>query len=165
MKKRFLFTVFFVLTLNSFVAGEKIRDYSDVTAFLKNLNSSFIVSEIDTVKYKDVKYPVYKITYNQLKDKKGKKYLTELLLSDLSDNPSVLMNEINIRLSAISHLSREDKEIFLQNAIRALDLQTVSIEKMLNDKYINYDENQTAVMKQSQKQIAEYMAFLKAFKV
>ncbi|MCR5260541.1 MAG: PadR family transcriptional regulator [Candidatus Gastranaerophilales bacterium] len=126
---------------------------------LKKLLAENCVTVRDMLSEGGKKSSYYSIT------EKGKKYLTELLLSDLSDNPSVLTNEINIRLSAISHLNKENKEILIQNAIRALDLQTVNIEKMLNDKYANYDENQTAVMKQRQKQIADYMAFLKDFKV
>ena len=126
---------------------------------LKKLLAENCVTVRDMLSEGGKKSSYYSIT------EKGKKHLTELLLSDLSDNPSVIMNEINIRLSAISHLNSEGKGILIQNAIRALDLQAANIEKMLNDKYINYDENQTAAMKQSQKQIADYMAFLKAFKV
>ena len=110
MKKRFLFTVFFVLTLNSFVAGEKIRDYSDVTAFLKNLNSSFIVSEINTVKYKDIRYPVYKVTYNQLKDKKGKKYLIFSGVHGNEPAPVYAVRDFIISLNK-KEISRKDLQI------------------------------------------------------
>jgi len=75
MKKRLLCSLVFVLVLGKLFSVEKTRDYNETTAFLKTLGSHFIVKEIDSVNYKNVKYPIYKITYNKLKDKKGKKYL------------------------------------------------------------------------------------------
>ena len=75
MKKRLLFSFVFVLVLCRLFSAEKTRNYNETTAFLKTLGNNFIVKEIDSVNYKNTKYPIYKITYNQLKDKKGKKYL------------------------------------------------------------------------------------------
>lgn len=64
----------FCLTQNIF-SLEKNRNYSDTIAFIKTLNSNFIVKELDTVEYKSYKYPIYKISYNPQKENKGKKYL------------------------------------------------------------------------------------------
>lgn len=73
MKKLFLLVSIFCLSQNIF-SLEKSRNYFDTIAFVKTLNSNFVVKELDTVEYKNQKYPIYKISYNPLKDK-GKKYL------------------------------------------------------------------------------------------
>ena len=71
MKKLFLLVSIFCLSQNIF-SLEKSRNYFDTIAFVKTLNSNFVVKELDTVEYKNQKYPIYKISYNPLKDK-GKK--------------------------------------------------------------------------------------------
>ena len=48
MKKRLLLSLFFVLSLTKLFSAEKTRDYKETTAFLKTLNSNFIVKEIET---------------------------------------------------------------------------------------------------------------------
>ncbi len=52
MKKIFLLIAVFVLAQNVFSQG-KIRNYSETTAFIKNLDSNFTVKELDTVEYKN----------------------------------------------------------------------------------------------------------------
>ena len=74
MKKLFLLISIFCLTQNIF-SLEKSRNYSDTIAFIKTLDSNFAVEKLDTVEYKKQKYPIYKISYNPLKENKGKKYL------------------------------------------------------------------------------------------
>lgn len=74
MKKLFLLISIFCLTQNIF-SLEKSRNYSDTIAFIKTLDPNFAVEKLDTVEYKKQKYPIYKISYNPLKENKGKKYL------------------------------------------------------------------------------------------
>ena len=74
MKKLIILVSIFFLTQNIF-SLEKTRNYSDTIAFIKTLNSNFMVKELDTVEYKNYKYPIYKISYNPQKENKGKKYL------------------------------------------------------------------------------------------
>lgn len=110
MKKRLLLSLIFVLSLTKLFSAEKTRDYKETTAFLKTLNSNFIVKEIDTVKYNNVSYPIYKITYNQLKDKKGKKYL---ILSGVHGNepaPVFAVRDFIISLNK-QEVSRKDLQI------------------------------------------------------
>ena len=110
MKKRLLLSLIIVLSLTKLFSAEKTRDYKETTAFLKTLNSNFIVKEIDTVKYNNVSYPIYKITYNQLKDKKGKKYL---ILSGVHGNepaPVYAVRDFIISLNK-QEVSRKDLQI------------------------------------------------------
>lgn len=74
MRKVIIFLFSICLTQNLF-SVEKTRNYSDTIAFIKNLNSNFIDTELDTIEYANEKYPVYKITYNPQENKKSEKYL------------------------------------------------------------------------------------------
>jgi hypothetical protein len=75
MKKKFLVVIsFFILSQNIF-STEKIRNYNETINFISELNSNFLVEKIDTVQYNDIEYPFYKISYNPLRENKGKKYL------------------------------------------------------------------------------------------
>lgn len=93
---------------------------------------------------------------------KGRKHLCKLLLSDLSENPSVSINEINIRLSAAGVLSAEERKELKQLCERYLDLYITSIERKINDPYSGLDEYQKQVMAKVSVNQKEFINFTKA---
>ena len=109
IKKIVLLVSVLCLTQNVF-SIEKRRNYFDTLSFIKTLDSKFIVNELDTVEYKNYKYPVYKISYNPLKEKKGKKYL---IISGVHGNepaPVYAIKEFLISLNN-NDIKRKDLQI------------------------------------------------------
>ena len=126
---------------------------------LKKLLSQNYVSVRDVLSSGGKKSSYYSIT------DKGKKYLTELLLSDLSDNPSMLMNDIYIRLISSSYLHNENKKILLNNIIKTFDLHMINIQRILENEYSHYDEFQKSVLTEQKKQSLSLFNFVKDIKV
>ena len=92
---------------------------------------------------------------------KGKKHLCKLLLSELSENPSVSINEIYIRLSASGILSEEQKKELKQLCERYLDLYITAIERKINDQYSGIDNFQKQVMAKISSNQKEFISFIK----
>ncbi len=109
MKKLFVFLSIFFLAQNIF-SLEKTRNYNDTIAFLKTLNSNFVVKELDTVEYKNQKYPIYKISYNLLKGSKGKKYL---IISGVHGNEPAPVYAIKDFITSLNNkeVKRKDLQI------------------------------------------------------
>lgn len=126
---------------------------------LKKLLSENYVSVQEMLSEGGKKSSYYAIT------EKGRKYLTEIMLSDLSDNPSVLLNEINIRISASGVLNNDNKQYLYSQCIKSLELYSVEIQRFLDDKYSNFDESQKAIMSQTKKQAHSLSEFLKNLQV
>lgn len=105
--------LFLLLILSSFLfplsSAEKIRDYKETTKFISTLNKNFTVTKLDTVKYKNAEYPVYKISYNPLKEK-GKKYLIICGVHGNEPAPVYAVKEFIISLSK-KEIKRKDLQL------------------------------------------------------
>lgn len=110
---------------------------------LKKLAEAGYVTAEDILSEGGKKSCYYSIT------EKGKKYFTELMLGDFSDNPSVFMNEIHTRLAAMGALSNEAKEELKHNSIQLLDLYVTETKRATENEYLGLDEYQKAIMKQN----------------
>lgn len=82
----------------------------------------------------------YSITNN------GKKVFKELFFEDISLNPTIFHSHLSARLLTLSMLEKEDKDIFLEDLTKIIDLQKIEAEKALNDVYIKHDEYQKIVI-------------------
>ena len=109
MKKIFFLFVILSASLLSLSSAEKIRDYKETTKFISTLNKKFTVTKLDTVKYKNAEYPVYKISYNQLKEK-GKKYLIICGVHGNEPAPVYAVKEFIISLSK-KEIKRKDLQL------------------------------------------------------
>lgn len=125
---------------------------------LKKLLSENYVSVQITLSDGGKKSSYYSIT------EKGKKYFNEIMLNDFSDNPSVFLNEINLRISAIGILNKENKIELIDKCIKMAELHTIQIQNCIENEYNNYDNYQKAIMKESKRQALSLIEFLKNLK-
>ena len=96
---------------------------------------------------------------------KGKRYFAELMLENFSDNPTVFMNEIALRISALGALSKDNRKILTEKGLKTADLSVIMIDRKLNDEYSGLDDFQKSMMNQTKKQILSLTEFLKSLEV
>lgn len=77
---------------------------------------------------------------------KCKEVFRELFFTDISDNPTIFHNQLSARLLTLSMLGVEEKKKFLSELKKRLELQRVEASNALNNKYVEYDEWQKAVI-------------------
>jgi DNA-binding PadR family transcriptional regulator len=80
---------------------------------------------------------------------KGKRQFTSLMLSEFSDNPSVFLSEINIRIAAFDILPLKEKENFIQHCIKAIELYQISAQNLISNTYIGLNKIQKELALQS----------------
>ena len=80
---------------------------------------------------------------------KGKQIFKELFFEPISDNPTILHNQISARLLTLSMLTKEARTEFLNNLLKNIELQKIEIEKALNNTYIEYDPWQKIVISET----------------
>jgi len=64
MIKKWLLVITILLVLSSLFCIDQQRDYFKQVSFIENLGTNFTVTELGSVCYSNVAYPVYKITFN-----------------------------------------------------------------------------------------------------
>lgn len=125
---------------------------------MKKLSSYGFLEVHDILSDGGKKSSYYSIT------ERGKKHFTTLMMSDFSENPSVFLGEINIRIAAMNALPSKEKENFKQHCLQALELYSVSTTNLINNEYSGMDEFQKETAKLSiknTKAIAEFLSDLK----
>lgn len=110
---------------------------------LKRFEEERFVTVKETLSEGGKKSKFYAIT------EKGKKQLTKLLLSDFSDNPSVSINEINIRLISMAFLNDEQQEELKELCIKFLEVYIAQEERKLKDEYSRFDNYQQKIIQQT----------------
>lgn len=110
---------------------------------LKKLTDEGCVTVSETLSDGGKKSSFFSIT------EKGKKRFVELMTSDFSDNPSVFLNELNIRISSMGVLNSAIRQICAEKCLKYADLYITTTERTINDEYSGVDDFQKAVMKNS----------------
>ena len=105
-----------------------------------------------------------KFSYYSITDK-GRKYLCTLMLSDFSENPSVFLNEINIRIASMDALPQKEKENFIRHCLQALELYEVSTNNSINDEFSGMNDLQKEIARLSVKNTKMITEFLSGVKV
>lgn len=103
---------------------------------LKKLLEDEYVSKRDVLSDGGKKSSYYSIT------DKGKKLYTELMLGELSNNPTIFLNEICIKYGAISFLSKDNKEQVVKNCERALEIYIAENKRALDNEYQGFNDFQ-----------------------
>lgn len=85
----------------------------------------------------------YSITQN------GKKVFKELFFEDISLNPTIFHSQLSVRLLTISMLEKEDKDLFLEDLNKLVDLQKIEAQNALNNEYVKYDDWQRTVLEET----------------
>lgn len=96
---------------------------------------------------------------------KGKKYFAELMLREFSDNPSVSLNEINIRLAAMGALKDNDKSSLIELCSKYLDLYITQAQHAISNQYSRLDDYQKNIMNVSITNIKNLIHFIENIKV
>ena len=94
----------------------------------------------------------------------GKKVFKELFFEDISLNPTIFHSQLSVRLLTLSMLEKEDREIFLEDLIKVIDIQKIEAEKSLNNEYIKYDEYQRMVIEESLSNLKSLMLMVERLK-
>lgn len=110
---------------------------------LKRLRMKEAVSVSDRMSDGGKKSSYYSIT------EEGKKLFKELFMQDCSHNPCLFYGQVQARFATIGLLSKEDKNEFLDNSIKAIDLYTFKNENKLNDEFSGFDFYQTELTKKT----------------
>lgn len=79
----------------------------------------------------------------------AKKIFKEYFTEEISENPTIFHNQLSARLLTISMLEKSERDEFLDNLLKKIELKKVDIEKTVNNKYIEYDETQKAVLSEA----------------
>ena len=96
-------------------------------------------------KYSDggKKSTYYSITQN------GKKVFKELFFEEISLNPTIFHNQLSARLLTISMLEKADRDLFLDDLNKLVELQKLESQKALENEYVKYDDWQKTVLEET----------------
>ena len=90
----------------------------------------------------------------------GKKYFQDIMLSDFSENPSLFLNEINIKIAAMGALNNDCRIILKDKCIKCADLYLVQIQRSLNNEYNGFDDFQKKIISLTIKNTKSLINFL-----
>lgn len=94
----------------------------------------------------------------------GKKYFKELFFSDISENPSLFYNQLQSRFATLSMLTREEKNEFLNETTKMIELFKFDIDNKLKDEFINLDFYQRELLKKMLLEIGSLNDFVNILK-
>ncbi len=105
-----------------------------------------------------------KSTYYLITDA-GNKYFKELFFSDISENPSLFYNHLQSRFATLGMLSSQEKDEFLSETEKKVELYGIELSDKLNDEYISLDFYQKELLKKMIVEISNLKDFVKVLKV
>ncbi len=100
----------------------------------------------------------YSITNN------AKAVFKELFFEDISLNPTIFHSQLAARLLTLSMLDFADKETFLSDLSRVIELQKIEAENVLNDEYIKHDTCQKLVIEETLNNLKSLQAMVERLK-
>lgn len=95
----------------------------------------------------------------------GKKYFKELFFSDFSENPSLFYNQLQSRFATLGMLTEDEKNEFLDETAKKIELFKFEIDNKLKDEFISLDFYQRELLKKMLVEIGslkEFVGVLKA---
>ena len=96
---------------------------------------------------------------------KGKTAFKELFFSLPSDNPSLFYTQLQIRFATMGLLDINDRQEFIIETQKKLDLYIVDIQNRLNDEYLDLDYFQKQIMTRTLSEMKSLITYLKQLKV
>ena len=97
--------------------------------------------------------------------KSGLDTFKKMFFSTTRDNPSLFYTNVQSRIGTMSMLNNEEKEKFIQDVLKKIELFNFEIENKLNDEFIELDYYQTQMMKRSLNELKSLGDFVKSLKV
>ncbi len=97
--------------------------------------------------------------------KTGKEYFKELFFSSNRENPSLFYSNLQARLGTMSMLQEKDREQFISETLKKIEISKFEIENELKDEFIELDYFQTELLKHSLNELESLQEYLKRLKV
>ena len=105
------------------------------------------------------KFSFYAIT------NKGKTAFKELFFSLPSDNPSLFYTQLQIRFATMGLLDIQDRQEFISETHKKIELYIVDIQNRLNDEYLEFDYFQKQIMIRTLSEMKSLITYIKQLKV
>jgi DNA-binding PadR family transcriptional regulator len=125
---------------------------------LKRLLKEDAVSVYDKMSEGGKKSSYFSIT------KKGFEVFRKYYFDSASDNPSLFYTHLQARIATMSMLSKEDKEEFINENIRKIELYKFELENKLNDEFIELDRYQKELLKRTLSETEALKDFIQKLK-
>ena len=125
---------------------------------LKRLLKEDAVSVYDKMSEGGKKSSYFSIT------KKGLELFRKYFFESVSDNPSLFYTHLQARIATMSMLSDDDKQQFIEENIRKIDLYKFELENKLNDEFIDLDKYQRELLKRTLSEIEALKHFIQGLK-
>ncbi len=94
----------------------------------------------------------------------GKKYFKELFFTDISENPSLFYNHLQSRFATLSMLSMSERDQFLTQIEKTIELYGIELKDKLNDEFISHDFYQRELLKKMISEIGNIKDFVNILK-
>ncbi len=95
----------------------------------------------------------------------GYDYFKELFFNSASDNPSLFYNQLQARFGTMGLLKSEDRQKFITDFTKKMDIYQFEIENKLNDEFIELDYYQSQLLNRTLKEIKNLKDYLKNLKI
>lgn len=89
----------------------------------------------------------------------------DLFFTPLSDNPTQLFTEIQVRLAVMSLLDKDLKETFIEDILLKLESFKLDSENTKDDEYIKLDYYQTALLQRNISEVDSLINFIKNLEI
>lgn len=126
---------------------------------LKRLLKEGAVSVFEKISEGGKKSSYYSIT------KKGMDCFKKLFFSTASDNPSLFYTQLQARLGTMGLLNAEDRELFINEFLKKLDIYQFELEQKLKDEFLDFDYYQKELLNRTLIEIETLREYLKKLKV
>ena len=126
---------------------------------LKRLQKENAVSVFEKMSEGGKKSTYYSIT------PKGREYFRELFFSTASDNPSLFYTQIQARFGTMGLLSKNDRELFVSEFSKKIEIYEIELNKKLNDEFLGLDYYQKQLLNKTLKEIKSLKDYLQNLKV
>ena len=97
--------------------------------------------------------------------KTGMNYFKDLFFDSSTTNPSLFYTQLQSRLGTMGLLTSEEKQKFISEYLKKIEVMQFEIEHKLNDEFLELDYYQTQLLKRTQKEVVSLKEYLKELKV
>lgn len=97
--------------------------------------------------------------------KTGMNYFKDLFFDSSTTNPSLFYTQLQARLGTMGLLTSEEKQKFINEYLKKIEVMQFDIEHKLNDEFLELDYYQAQLLKRTQKEVISLKEYMKDLKV